>query len=1294
MNPYSKNFFCILFLLLVFQLTMQADHLYGGKMSYRMLDSAQGAFEVTLMLERPCSASPLNKEYAIHVLEYNSGTYQKNVYVAKLSDSNYISLPCFNAGSSCTSSNTQLIEHKFYKVNIIIQQSSKECLVFFKENTRCFAANISDPNVPLFLYVSFLPNFVNSKVSLNEVKRHLPIKNQLSTIEYQKKDLENDSIQVTSSAPLIGISYILNNPNLNYIMEKSIYTTGNSELKPFPISQSQLYIQPASISFTPTTAQSAWLSLIHNEYRKIKIGIKDTWIKISSSNTDRLLTVQDINSQFQLSSITSPNSNINILSQSITICNQPDSAEIHFKFPIEKNLNLSQLKIKFDTLPLTNFIINRSIASSIDTIIVTLKYLHTNYLDISSKLYFEFELCHSSSGIGFEKKTEVPMTIFNYKIFSADTIKNCSSSLTIPVQNHKLYSVNWGQIFTNPNSIFISSPRDTVLIATLSQSNAYCPFRDTIVIKHGSIFTTTIIGYLPTCKGVSDAAARVFVTGTNTPYSFLWSNFSTQDTIGSITSGTHIVTIKDKDGCSQQDTIVIADAEGVNANWIIDTPITCYNGTNGFGYFIITSVKKPYQYQWTHSPSVDSFLGNFSAGNFTGKFLYINSTGKNCLQNFTINFPKPDSIKLQIITTDNKCFGDSMGKIAVITQGGKSPFIYYFDSIVSINGLKTNLKNGSINVYVKDANNCATNSIYTSVKSPALIDYTLTKNVPSCQEVSNGSISINHGLGGTAPFSYSINNSSYTGQYLYTGLTAKNYTIKVKDDNECIVQKGISLYPLYVLTVNADSIVHSKCPSSNSGKIYLTISNGLSPFQVYKSQDLQTNYSRKVSYTFLSKGVHTIKVKDENQCIWTSNFTINEPDSFKISTTIKDESCYQYRNGQINLNSMTGGTSPYISSLWNDELSQPILRLDSLKPGKYIYNLLDKNRCSFTKEFLIQSKSIFKVKIDTIQPIKCFGNSNGHIRANILGGTQPLSYSWNNNSNLTQPEISTIPAGNYTLEVKDNDNCLAKTTAFLSNPDSIKLDLIQIKNQDCPQINNGAITINCSGGTSIKSPLKYALKPSTDFQIHNSFTNLSHGNYLVYVQDDNNCIDSFYTGLNKNKSIEIKLPDTIQCALGETISLQPNILFGDNTTNADIKSTGWIPQSNLSCIDCIQTEYTATQSGLYSLNLNYGNGCAAIANIYFNVAKPEEIFIPNSFTPNNDAKNDLWFVYGKNIKAIDIKLFNKVGEMLFYTTDIMKGWDGTYNGKSESINTYRYIINAKYIDGTLKKYDGVLNLIR
>jgi len=137
-----------------------------------------------------------------------------------------------------------------------------------------------------------------------------------------------------------------------------------------------------------------------------------------------------------------------------------------------------------------------------------------------------------------------------------------------------------------------------------------------------------------------------------------------------------------------------------------------------------------------------------------------------------------------------------------------------------------------------------------------------------------------------------------------------------------------------------------------------------------------------------------------------------------------------------------------------------------------------------------------------------------------------------------------------------------------------------------------------------------------------------------------------------------------------------------------------VPKTSLSCTDCLSTKYTGTKSGSYIAEVSYGNSCVAKASVFFEVARPEDIYIPNSFSPNGDDKNDVWHVYGKNILALDLKVINRVGEIVWASDDILKGWDGIYRGKKESSNSYKYLINITYADRSQRFYEGTLNLFR
>jgi len=1276
----------------------KADHMLGGQISYKTIDSAQGVFEVTMMLERFCNSTSHPNEYSINVLQYIGGVngiYQNNVYVASLAEREYVTMPCGSASSSCTSTNAQKIERSYYKTNIIIQNSDKECSVYFKGAIRTNSDNIQNTDANMLLYLSFIPKYKNEQAIFSEVKRYLPLKNQLARVEYASSDMESDSLSVYSSAPLIDLSYTISNPNISYSIDKAIFKTGLSASKPFYMNESQLAFQPYSIGFTPNLVQNSWLTLIKQEMRKVRIGSQDTWLRISKSNIERLIAVNDINSQFSLQAISSPQQNVNIINQNITICNLGDSSQIFFRFPIERAINLSTYNIKLGNTNITNqFTVDRIYGITIDTIQMVFKYQHSNNIDFNSKLCFNIDLCHPASGVGFDRKYELPFQVFNYRIFEKDTILSCAGNIQIPLLTYKPISISWGSINTTNNTLIINNPKDTLIIATLNQSNSLCPSTDSIYINQGSIFSTSTIGYSPSCKGYSNGSAKVYVSGTNAPFAYLWSNYSTFDSIGSLAAGKYIVTVKDKDLCPRYDTVLVNDALGISAEWKMDSAITCYGGNNGRGHIFINSSIRPYQYIWNHTTTVDSFLSNLSYGNYSGKYKYFNASNTACEQNFSFSISQPDSIYFDIIQNDNTCFGDSFGKLAIIPQGGSEGYQFYFDNVLYSSGLKINLKNGNYSVYVVDAKNCVSSTKIATILSPPKITYTLVRNDPSCIEVSNGSVLINHPTGGVSPFQYSLNQSAYTSNISYSDLPAQNYFLKVKDENGCIVSQSFYLYPQYSLNAKIDSVIDSKCPLSNSGKIYMTMSNGISPYTLSDNGASQLFYISKLSLENLQKGNHEIILTDKNQCQFKRIFEIKEPDSIQIVFNKKNESCYLKEDGKIEITSVNGGTTPYSPFSWYDASNTLIMGTDKLSPEVYTLKFDDKNKCKYTYKFDIEAKSLFKSEIGITKAITCNGSNNGELNSKITGGISPYTYLWNGDVQKNSSQYFNANAGIYILEVKDADNCIAKSTLTLTEPSAIKIDEIKVKNSDCPNSDNGIITINASGGSTPNSKFRYAIENKKDYGIYNTFTNVPKGIYLVKIKDDTECEISKEVIVETDKSLEVKLPSTIQFTLGEVMELRPIIDFGTNTSTADIKTANWNPQFGISCKDCIVTDFMPTAGGVYSVEIIYGNNCISKATSLFEVSKAEDVYIPNSFSPNNDQKNDIWYVYGKNVKTIDIKLINRVGELVFFSNDIQKGWDGLYKNKMENASPYRYLVEATYLDGTKKLYEGYLHLIR
>ena len=89
------------------------------------------------------------------------------------------------------------------------------------------------------------------------------------------------------------------------------------------------------------------------------------------------------------------------------------------------------------------------------------------------------------------------------------------------------------------------------------------------------------------------------------------------------------------------------------------------------------------------------------------------------------------------------------------------------------------------------------------------------------------------------------------------------------------------------------------------------------------------------------------------------------------------------------------------------------------------------------------------------------------------------------------------------------------------------------------------------------------------------------------------------------------------------------------------------------------------------------------------------IEMPNVFTPNNDGTND-YFLPRKieGISTASIIIYNRWGQKLFESPNIIEGWDGNFNGGPCSSGTYYWIVQYTDINGVESELKGYLSLLR
>ena len=114
---------------------------------------------------------------------------------------------------------------------------------------------------------------------------------------------------------------------------------------------------------------------------------------------------------------------------------------------------------------------------------------------------------------------------------------------------------------------------------------------------------------------------------------------------------------------------------------------------------------------------------------------------------------------------------------------------------------------------------------------------------------------------------------------------------------------------------------------------------------------------------------------------------------------------------------------------------------------------------------------------------------------------------------------------------------------------------------------------------------------------------------------------------------------------------------------------------------------------IIELEVTSAFGCVASAINALEVI-PFEYFVPNAFTPNSDALNDVFNINTTKVNSFEMEIFDRWGESVYITKNVWKPWDGTYNGTALEQGVYAYKIWVKDPQDVLHKMVGNVLLVR
>lgn len=715
--------------------------------------------------------------------------------------------------------------------------------------------------------------------------------------------------------------------------------------------------------------------------------------------------------------------------------------------------------------------------------------------------------------------------------------------------------------------------------------------------------------------------------------------------------------------------------------------VSCYGGTNGSATVNLSGGMPPYSYSWSPSAQTSSVLTDVPMGPYT---VTVNDAGACGSTYTTVNIPQPISPPaITVLQTHSiTCFGANDGSVVVNGYGGTGTLSYSWIPGGMTSATVTNLSPNTYTVYVTDANTCtATTTI--NIAEPTALSLTLNSGSVSCFGGSDGFVS-GTASGGNGTHTYTwlpVNsNNSYV-----SNLPVGQYTLVVKDLNNCFIADTISITQPPALSITASSF-SSSCYGIPTGSGTVTVTGGVGGYQY---QWLPVGGTNSVA-TNLPGGQYTVQVIDANNCPVSTTLLINQPTSITLIPTPDATVCYG-TSTSISVN-VSGGNPPY-TYFWNNGLTGPgPHNVAPLSTNFYNVYVTDNNNCTS------ETKTI---KITVLPPITVISGSTSIcdkdtviVSMNTFGGNGgPYTYLWN--TGTTSNTLSVI--GDYaqspmTFSLNVSDGC--------TNPDGTGVYTVYVN--PLPILSFNANPMN--GCVPLK--VKFTALNGTSFDTYywdfgnNQYANTNPTEVIYDVADTFDVKLKITTMFGCTR-------DTLAPLFITTYSLPIASFYSDPSVvtelngeihfiNTSIGATTYFwnfgdPASSNNTDFSANTQHLYTIPGTYTVSLVVTNsfGCTDTTQSLVTIKPDVSVYIPNTFTPNDDGINDVFKPQGVGIQNENYKMqiYDRWGEKIFESQDFNTGWDGTYKGKKAQEGVYAYIIVLYDIKGYKHFYKGHISIL-
>ncbi len=683
------------------------------------------------------------------------------------------------------------------------------------------------------------------------------------------------------------------------------------------------------------------------------------------------------------------------------------------------------------------------------------------------------------------------------------------------------------------------------------------------------------------CNGQNTGSIFLTMNGASTQFSYDWADIpgsSNPPNRTNLAPGSYTVTVtKNPFNCVSTHSFTVTQPMPFSPNATIENA-ACAGAANGSITLAPTGGTPNYSFDWADLPGTNNPQNR--TGLASGTYFLTVSDVNQCSYTAFFTVGQAPPLALTATVQNVFCNGEFSGGIDPEPSGGVPPYAFDWADIAGANNpqFRTSIAAGTYNCTMTDAGGCTKTLVAVVAEPPAVALSSVVSNV-ACFGAATGAVVLT-AAGGTGGFSFNwADLPGANDPKDRTNLAAGSFSVTATDANGCSKTASVTVAQPTAAVAATAVLTHLSCAGSQNGAIDLTASGGTGAL-VFDWADLAGSNDPQ-DRTDLAAGVFSVAVTDANGCSISQNHALTEPPPMAMTLVSLSNATCGAANGAATV--LAVGGSGAIGYAWSNGQIGPTAT--GLAAGNYTATATDAAGCTKTITASISSTSSFQLGTADVVGNACFGQNNGSINPNPVGGMQPYSFLWSNGS--TAPSLSGLAAGAFSLTATDAAGCQAVGAFQITEPPELTVSKSAIP-VSCFNGANGAATVLASGGTPNQSILWS--NGSTLFQ--NS--NLAAGVFSFTVTDANGCKKSGDVTIGQPSAVNLSIHSTDPTCFGQPTGAAQAVASGGTGAFSFTWSNG---QTGASVANLV-----AGQIGLFATD---ANGCSATAQA--TIAQPAQI---------------------------------------------------------------------------------------